>query len=189
MVDRIILHSRDALLGTWFDGEVVSEKGLHNLFILINKYYPSYLNINGLSFEVKKWEDFLLYDFVYEPNQVNYLCFKIPVYIQDQDGKLILKQTQEEGIEIIYGIDGLDSIYCLGIEFRAYVYFDRHLIDGVYVDQSLAATKNRKILSDFLQEAEKLLDSKIVEVDSEYYGENHSYIYNYGIKEHARLLI
>jgi hypothetical protein len=194
----MLCQSRDGVFSAWVKlKHVISEVDLLKIFVLINKYYPSYNFLSDdFADEHKKWEDYILSNFEYRPNNINNINLGVSVFVQKSDNRVIEIISEDDGLELIYGTD--DGIPILGIQFYHYVYFDENYVylddtdnilcknKMVVVNQSIAAKKNRNILKQFLKEMEILIGADIYHFEGgKRFSDNH--VYKYGIKEDAVL--
>ena len=191
-IQSMLYQSRDGVFSVWLGlKEVIKEKDLIKVFLLINKYYPQYyIKSDDYISERKSWEEYLISNFNYIPSSFNSIFLSAKFYIQNEKGELMMIEPEDDGIEIIYGSDNDSPVF--GIQFYPYVYFDLNkiyyrdddssVIKFKMVDQSLAAKKNRAILSAFLKDLEELLNTNISFFQA---GKKYSpnYVYKYGFKE------
>lgn len=161
------------------------------ILVLFSKYFPSY-KLRHYNKECK-WEDYILENenlkIEWRDNQV---YFDISFYYNIDD-KLYITNSPENGASIYLEVDQNDQQVCI-LTFIPNVFTNKNYIDKydegtgwskLWVDQSKSATLNRKILSDFLSEFEKILGTEIIETVSTYI--NKKYLCKYGIKEEAEL--
>ena len=161
------------------------------ILVLFNKYFPSY-KLRQYNMECK-WEDYILEN---ENLKIewrdSHVYFDIPFYYNIED-KLYITNSPENGASIYLEVDQNDQKVCI-LTFRPSVFTNRNFVDEydegkgwskIWVDQTISATINRKILSDFLIELEQILDTEIIETTSSYINKKH--LHKYGMKEDAEI--
>jgi hypothetical protein len=166
--------------------KALDEMLLLKLLILVDKYYPAYSI--GTQYESPKmvWNDFAVNTSFKAAEWMNKsLCFKAPFYLQNEDE-----------LEIIDLNDGFRFAFHNDLNGQNYLLFNLYadiFTDILYIptetgyfeeDQKMAASKNRRVLSDCLKSIEALLNADIIEFFTDYYLTPGS-IYKYGIKEDA----
>lgn len=193
----MLYQSRDGVYSIWFEiNEVISESDMLKVFILINKYYPNYFfKTDDFITQKKKWEEYVLSDFKYNPTKVNNIHLTMNVFIQTKEDEIVPIEPADEGIEIIYGAEENKALF--GIQFYPYIFFDKNSIylknesskiEEITVDQTIAANKNRRILNNFLKDLDILIKGEISSFEcGRKISKKHAF--KYGIKESALLAI
>lgn len=162
-----------------------------NILVLFNKYFPSYV-LRQYDLECK-WEDYILENEKIKFDWgINHVYFNVPFYYNIGDS-FYVTNISENGASITFDLDHDDQQVCI-LVFRPNVFTNKNFIDKydegkgwskIWVDQTISATLNRKILSDFLKELEIILDTEIIEISSGYIDQK--YLYRYGVKDAAVL--
>ena len=174
--------------------KILDEELVISLFVLFNKYYPSYkiihADFNDIE-EVLKWEDFILNDYKIISKHDMSIWLDVPFCLLKED-TISLPKALRRGVSFFYGLEEDGTRNAVGINFYGNVYTNiRHDFDPenrvyVPVDQSACAKKNREIMTAFLKELEILLEGEITEFLSPFYLDE-KYIFKYGIKSDAVL--
>lgn len=192
-----IIHKYDVEI---FSNMYLLENGLHGIelirvLILINKFYPSYnytagsLKINKKDHEQIKWEEIVLNEYALEATPLLEMYFNIPVFVQVEN-QIKTIYTSDYGIGFIlekderFGFVFIINIYPnVYLNLNSYRVFDESVYkwDEILIDQKIAATKNREILTCFLKELEALLKVEINGYESLKF--DNECIFKYGFRE------
>ncbi len=172
-----------------FDQEI-SDLLVVKIFVLLSKYYPGFevsmsdfYNVN----ENTDWRNVVLNSNSFFLGYTTVFRINVPLYYQKNESE-IEQIFIDEGISIFYGVEDTTGRNSLGVDFYANLYTNEIYkwedSKKIPIDQSLAAPKNRIIMTDFLKELEVLLDGEVTESLSPFYlSEEH--IHKYGIKDAA----
>jgi hypothetical protein len=174
---------------------------LVNIFILINKHYPSFL-IRKIDFskinQVKKWEDVILENIIITSDQDISIDLYVPLYYPTGDDFSGCSfGIFEDSMHIYYGYDKAVSKNFFAINFYGNVFTniagywksgpDPKFVnigrEYIKYDITEVATKNRAIMKSFLIELESLLDGEVVEYLSHHLDQKD--INKYGINDDA----
>lgn len=173
------------------ENRLTSEQ-ITRILVLFNKHFPSFRITSGLT-DIKNnskcWEDIVLNDLLPFGVESLSLNLKVPVYIQRGDEIEILF-SDNEGIHLYHEyVPNEPGSLIVTTYVNAYTNVNYVFIGnkGEPIDQSIAAKKNREILSSLLKGLELLLGSEINSVESEML--DNKYVYKYGISEDAVLSI
>ena len=164
---------------------------LKDVFILINRYYPSFTFYESGEKEFIKWEDKILNNkFVFKVGDK--LEFNIPVLYMEE-GKVKESCINRNGLAFYFDIDhSNEEVLILFVRPNSFTnknYVEFYSAEKGWekkiVDQTLAAKANRKNLENFLSQLEKMLEGEIKDYGAS--NVSRKFIYKYGFKEDAVL--
>ena len=166
----------------------IREPLILRFLILLGKYYPNYLICKDPCEQQLDWKDFVEKKSL-KIEKGRDLTFEIspPLYIQAGEGELKCPSINN-GFEFVFNEGVHQKKNFLLFNLYADLFTDKVYVfkEGRYIEenQSIAASKNRKLLSSFLKAMESFLDGEIIEFITDNHLTSES-IFKYGIKEDA----
>lgn len=166
----------------------LDESLISRFLALMSEYYSNYYVSTDYQGHKVAWESFLInFTFEFDKGKGYYLHISPIVYIQRKDEMLFT--SANDGIVLSFSWDSKKECFNLLLDFYADVVTDKIYFfeNGKYYeeDQSIAASKNRRILTNFLKAVEVFLEGEIVECITDNYLTKDS-VYKYGVTEDAR---
>lgn len=168
--------------------KTLDEALIIRFLILLDKLFPEYELYVDFKEVLSGWRDLILKNrFKFDKSRLMTFYIAPPFYIQESE--VVKIYHIKDGVTFSFAWDKTKECYNLIFNLYADVVTDKvyFLQRGKYIEknQSVAAKKNRKLLSDCLKETEKFLSGEIIEYFIGYHLAKDSG-YKYGIKENAR---
>jgi hypothetical protein len=167
--------------------KILEESLMIKFLILLAKYYPDYYICSDTDEDKAKWKDFVINtNFKFEKNKGEFFYISPPVHVQKNSDTTSV--YIKDGFTFSFSWDRKKECYNLLFDLYIDLFTNKIYLmkEGKYLeeDQSIAAAKNRKALSNCLEAIEKFFEGEIIEYITDYHLTPNS-VYKYGIKEDA----